>query len=124
MKKRIKSLWFEVKYEILDILKNAPLFSQRLFTCCNASIAESITNYADYTDIQYYMKNNSIDINERVWFLRVQLFMKGCVLVLALPLIMVMTSFHTRVSRKGLCIPLRENFPLSGNSANILFIYL
>ena len=34
MKKRIKSLWFEMKYGSLDVLKNAP--SQQLFTSCNA----------------------------------------------------------------------------------------
>ena len=39
MKKRMKSLWFEVKYESLDILWNALLISQRLFTSINASIA-------------------------------------------------------------------------------------
>ena len=39
MKKRIKSLGFEVKHGSLDILKNARLISQQFFTSCNASIA-------------------------------------------------------------------------------------
>ena len=39
MKKRIKSLRFNVKFGSLDTLKNEPLISQRFFTCCNTSIA-------------------------------------------------------------------------------------
>ena len=42
-----------------------------------------------------------------------QRFIKGCVLALELPLIMVITRFDNRVSRERLCIPLY----------NILFIY-
>ena len=57
------------------------------------------------------------NIDARVSFFRVQLFIKVCVLALALPLITVITCFHTRVSHEGLCIP------LSGISVNILFIY-
>ena len=45
------------------------------------------------------------------------------VLALALPLIMVITRFHTVVSRERICIPIRGNFPLSGNLVNIFFIY-
>ena len=63
------------------------------------------------------------NIDARVGFLRVQPFIKGCVVALVLPLVMVITRFHTRVSREGLCIPICENLPLFGNSVNILFKY-
>ena len=52
------------------------------------------------------------NIDARMRFLRVQLFIKGCVLALVLPFIMVITRSHTRVSRKGLCILICGNFPL------------
>ena len=63
------------------------------------------------------------NIDARVRFLRVKLFIKGCVLALVLTFIMVITRFHTRVSREGLCNLICGNFLLFGNSVNILFTY-